>query len=95
MFVTKKMRLTDWPVFQDKFAEKQIALCSSPDFALFYRNYNGVRFSTIAASGLDLSRANSLSPGGWCEVEHLDGSGWALVGEGDVHIRLGVHLGKP
>lgn len=95
MFVTKEMRLADWPIFHDKFAEMQITLCASPDFVLFYRNHNGVRFSTIAASGLDLSRANALSLGGWYEVEHLDGVGWALlVGDGDVHTRLGVQLGK-
>lgn len=94
MFVTKEMKLADWPIFQDKFAEMQIVHGAPPDFALFYRNHNGVRFSTIAASGLHLSRANALSPGGWSEVEHLDGPGWALlVGNGDVHTRLGVHLG--
>jgi len=96
MFVTKEMNLAEWPVLQDRFADMQMTLGAPADFALFHRNHDGVQVSTIAASGLGLSRADALSPGGWSEVERLDGSGWAvLVGNGDVHTRLGVRVGKP
>jgi len=94
MFVTKEMELAEWPALHDRFAELQMSLGAPEDLALFQRNHAGYAVSTIAASGIDLDRANALSPGGWSEVETLDGSGWAtLVGNGDVHTRLGVHIG--
>lgn len=96
MFVTKEMKLAEWPILQNQFADMQMTLGAPADFALFHRNRDGGQVSTIASSGLGLSRANALSPGGWSEVERLDGPGWAvLVGNGDVHTRLGVHVGKP
>jgi len=96
MFVTKEMKSAEWRVLQDQFADMQMTLGAPADFALFHRNHDGVQVSTIAASGLGLSRADALSPGGWSKVERLDGAGWAvLVGNGDVHTRLGVRVGKP
>lgn len=95
MFVTKEMELAEWPVLQDRFAELQMSLGAPEDLALFHRNHAGYAVSTIAASGIDLDRMNALSPGGWSQVKTLDGPGWAtLVGKGDVHTRLGVHIGR-
>lgn len=95
MFVTKEMELAEWPILQDKFADMQMSLGAPADFALFHRNHDGYQVSTIAASGLGIDRANVLSPGGWSEVERLDGTGWSvLVGNGEVHTRLGVHIGR-
>ena len=94
MFVTKEMELAEWPIFQDKFQELQVP-GASEDLALFHRNHSGYAVSTIAASGIDIRQANALSPGGWSEVASLDGTGWVgLVGNGDVHTRLGVHIGR-
>lgn len=96
MFVTKEMELAEWRVLQNRFAELQMLPGAEVDLALFHRNHSGYAVSTIAASGIGLDRANALSPGGWSKVASLDGSGWAiLVGNGDVHTRLGVHIGNP
>ncbi|MEG3165518.1 hypothetical protein U1701_13025 [Sphingomonas sp. PB2P19] len=95
MFVIKEMQMSEWPAFQDKFSDLHIAFGAPDDFALFHRNQDGFAISTIAASGIELARVNALSPDGWSAVERLEGNGWAvLVGNSDVHTRLGVQIGS-
>ena len=95
MFVTKEMKFAEWTALQDKFADLQLDLGAPANLALFHHNRDGYEVSTVAASGIDIDRANALSPGGWSKVDLLGGDGWAvLVGSADVGTRLQVQIGR-
>lgn len=88
----KGMPISEWPHFQQLFAEFQLLYCrDEPDLALFVKTSPGTPLDELYITGPKLDVIERFSPGGWEDSDAPAGEGvLLLVGDAKAAGRLGV-----
>lgn len=92
----KQMRLEEWAMVQDRFADLQMAHRGNPELALFIDSRPGEEVADVYMTGPGIEVIERLSGGGWQDAgrprgEHLS----LLVGDSDAWARFGIDRKAP
>ncbi len=90
----KKMLLTDWASFQDKYTELYLNLGGDKRMALFIQGKPQDEQSDIYITAHQHELVELLSPGGWEDADKPQGNDISLlVGHAGIQNELNVKLG--